>query len=101
MASRLELQTYLETIPTVKAAYYSPNENINMMYPCIVYRLNDVKTDYADDTLYNAVNQYQITVIDRDPTTQIGRAILTELLGTWMRNFNTNNLYHEVYTAYY
>lgn len=97
--SRLELQELLETLtPNV---YFQPPDNLQMQYPCIVYQRYKAISEFADNFPY-AVNEcYQVTVIDRDPDSDIPNKV--KLLPSCIKNrfFVVNNLNHDVFNLYY
>ena len=43
MASRLDLQTFLEELLESKNVYFQPPESVKMKYPAIVYALDDIE----------------------------------------------------------
>ena len=73
MASRLNLQTELETILGSRNVYYQPPESVKMKYPAIVYSRKNIDNIFADDTVYTQNHAYELTVIDPNPD-KIGRA---------------------------
>lgn len=93
MGQRLELQARLEEIcPNV---YYQPPKNVAMQYPCIVYKLKGIDDTYASNDRYLTVNEYEAVVIDRDPDSQIPRAILTAFrYSRFSSHYTADNLHH-------
>ena len=65
MSRRLELHRILSAIPGVKKAYFQPPATVKMVYPCIVYELNNMDTQYADDKPYSVMKGYTVTAIDQ------------------------------------
>ena len=49
MASRLDLQTFLEELLKSKNVYFQPPESVKMKYPAIVYALDDIENVHADN----------------------------------------------------
>ena len=49
MASRLDLQTFLEEILESRNVYFQPPESVKMKYPAIVYALDDIENVHADN----------------------------------------------------
>lgn len=73
-----------------------------MAYPCIVYARTRVDTRSANDRNYKFMNQYEITVIDGDPDSDIPDKILAHFsMCRFDRCFVTDNLNHSVCTLYY
>ena len=67
MASRLDLQTFLEELLESKNVYFQPPESVKMKYPAIVYTLDDIENVHADNRVYSSHRHYSVTVIDYDP----------------------------------
>ena len=101
MPSRLDLQYLLESIPGVVKVYFQPPESIKLVYPAIVFKYNDIKNNFADDSVYRQSWYYQITVIDKNPDSGIMKAV-SKLPGIkFDRHFVSDNLNHYVFTIYY
>ena len=76
MARRQELNQKMVEILGSSNVYFNPPESIKLKYPCIVYNFNNNNAIYADDETYRRIKNYQITVIDRDPDSEIADNIL-------------------------
>lgn len=73
-----------------------------MVYPCIVYSLNKIDTDHADNLTYRATKQYSVTVIDKDPDSSIPDSILRCLpMCSFERFYPADNLNHWVFNLFY
>jgi hypothetical protein len=72
-----------------------------MQYPCIVYTRDTADTRYADDIPYRRVKRYQVTVIDRNPDSEIPDKVAQLKLCRHARSFPANNLNHDVFDLYY
>ena len=74
MAQRADLQEILEGLfdgdPPVTVYYQEPSSD-RMSYPCILYKLDDLNTSYADNMVYRQEARYLVTIIDRDPDSAI------------------------------
>jgi hypothetical protein len=99
MAPRLDLQALLESIaPNV---YFQPPENINMQYPCIVYNRDFAETEFAGNGPYRFTLRYMVTVIDRDPDSDIPGKVAMLPMCTFNRFFTADNLNHDVYNLFF
>lgn len=98
MGSRTELQTFLEDIPGVSAAYFQPPASISLSYPCIVYDLTDIIPAHADNRPYILTTEYTLTVIDKNPDTQIIYEIGKIEGARFSRFFASEGLNHYVFT---
>lgn len=93
----------LQEILTVAAgkAYFQPPENLKMDFPCIVYQLSDLHTEFADNAPYARKKRYQITVIDADPDTDIFDKISALPMCSFDRFFTANLLNHFVFRLFF
>ena len=101
MDRRLELSEVLNAIPGVKKAYFQPPSGEKLVYPCIVYSLKRVDMKSANDRPYKNRDGYDITIIDRNPDSQIRRVIESMPLVNFDRTFKNDGLNHWSYTLYY
>ena len=95
---RLDLQSLLETF--TDHVYFQPPTNVQMQFPCIVYKLDDMDSDFADNRPYYRKKRYMVTVIDRDPDTSIPDNVADLPLTSFLRNFVADNLHHFVILLY-
>lgn len=101
MGKRLDLQTLLETIPGAKKVYFQPPENLVIEYPCIVYMRDNVDTKFANNSPYRRTKRYQVTVIDRNPDSEIPDEVGGLPLCRFSRHFVNDNLHHDVFFLYF
>lgn len=99
MAPRVEFQNLLETI--TDNVYFQPPENMLIQYPCIIYERDSRNTKFADNKPYNSVKRYAVTVIDRDPDSDIPDKVAELPLSTFNRNFRADGLNHDVYEVFF
>ena len=101
MGSRLELQSFLEGLMGSRNVYYQPPPTLQMKYPAIVYSRSDIKNIFANDSVYKQDNAYSLTVIDKNPDTDIPDKISRLPKCSLDRAFKSDNLNHYVFTLYY
>ena len=94
MGTRAELQTKLVDILGTDNVYFQPPPTIQMVYPAIVYGLSDLKPEYAQNTPYKIIKQYKVTVIDKDPDSQIPEKISKLPMCRFDRYYPADNLNH-------
>lgn len=83
------------------AVYYQPGPDVHMVYPCIVYTRDSDMTDKGDNLHYIVNNRYTVTIVDRDPDSQLPDIFLKKFPRcTPDRNFQSDNLYHYNFTLY-
>lgn len=101
MATRLQLQTLLELVLESENVYFQPPENIKMNYPAVVYKPSYEFREFADNLTYRLKDQYELTIIDRNPDSP-ARHRIRKIQGiTFVRFFEANKLNHYVYSLYY
>ena len=98
---RLELQTLLEGVLSSTNVYFQPPSNKVMQYPCIVYKQDNAKTEFADNHPYSRTKRYLVTVIDRNPDTLVPDDIAQLPLSNLSRIFTADNLHHYVFNLYF
>lgn len=101
MAPRLQLQTLLESVLGSSNVYFQPPANVEMQYPCIVYRRDDATTEFADNSPYRYTKRYQVTVIAENPDSDIPERVAALPLCIFNRFFIAGNLNHDVFNLYF
>jgi hypothetical protein len=99
MAQRLQLHQLLETF--TDNVYFQPPTNIQLKYPCIIYKRDFADTQFADDKPYNRTLRYMITIIDRDPDSDIPDKVASIPMCLFNRFYTADNLNHDVYNLYF
>lgn len=102
MADRSDLHALLvAVVGDANRVYFQPPPNNQMQYPCIVYRWDRELTKFADNYPYNNVRGYQLTIIDRDPDSEIPGQVGKLPMCTFDRFFPSDNLNHFVYNIFF
>lgn len=101
MRTRLDLDKKLRQILDTDHVYFQPPETVRMIYPCIVYNLDEIDTKHADDYAYMRTKRYKITVIDKSPDSDIYEKLLDLPMCNFDRFYTTNNLNHWVFQLYF
>ena len=99
MGLRLELQKLLETITT--NVYFQPPTNVELKYPCIIYKRDFADTKFADNTPYALKLRYMITVIDQNPDSELPGMVAKLPMSLFNRFYTVDNLNHDVYSMYF
>lgn len=95
MKDRMDLHEVLLTL--CDNVYFQPPSMLEMSYPCITYRRDSANTEFADNLPYSFTKKYLITVIDRDPDSQLP-ALVKDLPGiVYDRFYAADNLNHDVF----
>lgn len=101
MRTRKELQTILEEILGSKYVYFQPPASVKLHYPCILYRLNNEDSQFADNHPYIKARRYQVTVIDQNPDTEILGRVTSLPMCIFDRHYTADHLNHYVLNLYF
>lgn len=101
MRPRLEFHEILCNILGSRNVYFQPPASVKMSYPAIVYRLDYIQNQSADNLVYSQDRRYQVIVIDKDPDSKISDEVSKLPQCVFDRSYNADNLNHFSYTIYY
>ena len=101
MGSRIELHQIFKNILGSSHVYFQPPNNLQMKYPCILYKHTDYFSTSVDNIRYYAKKQYTIMVITKDPDSLIAEKVLALPYTRFDRSYVADNLYHKVITIYF
>lgn len=107
MDKRLELHEILCEIVNItepdgdRHVYFQPPESVKIKYPAIVYSRNDIGNRFANNDVYKQSRNYQVTVIDRNPDSEIVDKVSKLPTCRFNRHFVSDNLNHDVFILYY
>lgn len=82
-------------------AYFQPPASVKMIYPAIVYSLDNIEKVYANDGVYLSNRRYSVTVIDRDPDSELLQKVFSLPLCQYNRHYEKDNLNHDVFEIFY
>lgn len=99
MGQRLQLHQLLKTF--TENVYFQPPTNVQLKYPCIIYKRDFAHTEFADDIPYNHRIRYMIMVIDPNPDSEIPSKVASLPLCLFNRFYTADNLNHDVYNVYF
>lgn len=94
MAQRLKLQELLEQILGSSEVYFQPGAQVTMDYPAIVYNVDNLGTEWADNLAYKQDVEYQVVVIHRDPDNEVWREVGRLPKSSFQRSEVVGNLNH-------
>lgn len=98
---REELQYILEDVLGNTRVYFQPPANVRMSYPAIVYSLDNIDDLHANDNKYLRNKSYQVTVIDKDPDSEIAERLSELQFCSFERAYTSDNLNHFVFRIFY
>jgi hypothetical protein len=99
MARRQQFHDILETF--CNNVYFQPPNNVKLAYPCIIYNRDFAYTEFADNAPYKNCLRYMVTVIDRDPDSDIPGKVALLPMSQFNRFFTADDLNHDVYVVYF
>lgn len=94
---RSDLQSILEELLGNENVYYQPGENTTMVYPAIVFSLDDISSQHADNLPYVTTKRYQVTHITRGHDTIVVDKLTRYPSTGFERAFRMNGLYHTIF----
>ncbi|UQS94689.1 tail terminator [Arthrobacter phage Zeina] len=100
MASRLQLHDLLKTMGTPNV-YFQPPPSLQMVYPCIVYKVDNHDVKHADNKPYTLTKRYLVTVIDRNPDSEIPDKVAKLPMCRFSTAFQSADLNHQAFTLYF
>lgn len=101
MNSRLKLHELLCEALGSRQVYFQPPETVKMKYPAIVYSRNNISNRHANDDVYMQSPSYSITVIDKNPDSDIVDKVSLLPRCRFDRHYTSDNLNHDTFTIYY
>lgn len=102
MASRLTLHELLKSVLGSNKVYFQPPASLKLTYPCIVYSLNRIDSDHADNAVYKKEKSYSIILITNDPDNTIVDDLASIPRCRMERSpYVSENLYHYPFILFY
>lgn len=98
---RIDFQTVLESLLGSENVYFQPTNNLYVAYPCITYKLDDADVSFADNRPYRYDKRYQVTVIDKNPDSDIPDKIALLPKARFDRAYAADNLNHTVFNVFF
>lgn len=99
--SRIPLHEILVDILGSDHVYFQPPENLEMVYPAIVYTRDLSNVQFANNHPYRRAVRYMVTVIDDDPDSLIPNKVAELPMCTHSRSYPANQLHHDVFDVYF
>lgn len=100
MPSYLDLDVIFREILGSGNVYFQPPASVRMQYPAIKYSLKSVDPNHANDGLYIYTPCYEVILIDKDPNSKYFEKILHLPYCRFDRQYEADNLNHDVFTIY-
>ena len=101
MGKRTDLQALLEATLGSRNVYFQPPSTVKMQYDAIRYVRKSIDNTFADDSVYKQDQAYELTVMYRDPDSDLPMRISRLPKCSFDRHYAVDNLNHDVFTLYY
>ena len=101
MGKRTDLQALLEAILGSRNVYFQPPPTVKMPHDAIRYVRKIIDNTFADDSVYKQDQAYELTVMYRDPDSDLPMRISRLPKCSFDRHYAVDNLNHDVFTLYY
>jgi hypothetical protein len=85
----------------VAKVYFQPPANIVLTYPCIVYKRDFAQTQFAENRPYTRAVRYQVTVMDKNPDSDIPAKVAALPMCLFDRFYTADNLNHDVFNLFF
>ena len=95
---RPELHAALVELLGSPNVYFQPPESTKLAFPAIVYEREDIRQSYADNLVYLRGKRYRVTVIDKNPDSEIVERVSMLTGCRFDRHFVADNMNHDVFT---
>ena len=99
MGSRLDLHEILCEI--ANNVYFNPPASLRMNYDAIRYSRKDIENVFANNSVYNQHNCYELIAIYKDPDSELPMKLSRLPMCSFDRHYVVDNLNHDVFTLYY
>lgn len=99
---RIELSEILNGLIGIpKRVYWQPPATVKMSYPCIIYKLDDIDAEFADNNPYTLTKKYVVMAVTKDPDSDLPDKLAQLPMCTMNRAYTSDNLYHYVFDLYF
>lgn len=98
---RLKLHAELVVILGSNNIYFQAPESIKMQYPAIVYTRMDIEKVHASDKVYDQTIKYRVTVLDKDPDSEIVEKLSNMPFAVFDRHYVSNGINHDQFIVSY
>lgn len=97
MGNRQDLHDILLSLLGSSNVYFQPPPSYKLLYPCIVYNRSKIYTKFANNDPYSHAKQYVLTVIDKDPDSELPDKVAKLHACRFNRHFVSDGLNHDVF----
>lgn len=99
---RGELQTLLEQLLGLPSdrVLFQPPESQKLIYPCVVYRLSDIPTVFADNKPFHYNREYEVVLMSTKPDSGYVKRLVERPGIRFVRPYAYDNLNHWVFRVH-
>mgnify|MGYP007069846612 CR=1 FL=1 len=101
MTTRTQAELHEVLLTITDHVYFQPPETVKLIYPCIIYERSKIGALWANNRPYKFNTSYQVTVIDKDPESEIIDKLAELPLCLHNSHYVADDLNHDVFTLYY
>ena len=101
MTRRIQLHQILVDLLGSTNVYFQPPSTVQMKFPCIIYSRDARDEKFADNILYLGKDRYSISVVDKNPDSDIPDKVGALPLTSFSQHYVVDNLNYDVYSTYY
>lgn len=101
MSSQPSVQRILENATGLKTVYFQPPDSLKIIYPAVIYSLSNLQTTYANNKKYIGYDVYKVTIITKDPRSDLHEKIDCLDFCDFDRAYVSDGLHHFVFTLYH
>ncbi len=98
---RTELHAILVAILGSDQVYFQPSATTTLKYPCILYSRETMDIRHANNKPYKHQRRYLITVVDRNPDSEIPDKVAQLPTATYGRSYSADYLNHDTFRLYF
>jgi hypothetical protein len=99
--AQLRLSLHEVLLELTEHVYFQAPPTYKMQFPCILYSRDGTSAQHADNELYRHAKRYQVTVIDRDPDSELAEQVEALQWCSFERRFAADDLNHYVFTLFF
>lgn len=98
---RSDLHAILVDILGSSNVYFQPPPTVKLNYPCIIYELENMAIQHANNNPYRHLKRYSVTAVDQNPDSEIADKLAYLPTVQFSRAYGADYLHHTTYRLYF
>ena len=98
---RQELHAKMVALLGSKYVYFQPPQNVQLHYPAIIYRREQIDNTSANNDIYMQKIRYEVVVVDSDPTSEIVEKMSKFEHARHTNTYASDGMNHDVFKITY